>query len=232
MTIIRSRGPLGALALSLVSSPAWPRSSFLRSSATTWCCAGSSGPGLGHRGSGRDRPGPVRRAVDRHRRGSVRGMAGGSRPHARLGRSTLARGRGTNTIEIRDVLVGEVWICGGQSNMEWSVNASSDPARRSRPPIDRRSVSSRRARHGQSAHAGHQCELDGVFPETVGSFTAVGYAFARHLQDELDVPVGLLSINWGGTRIEPWISPDRSGPPNSVEPACSRSRPTSRPSSR
>lgn len=116
---------------------------------------------------------------------------------------------GTNVIEIEDVLVGEVWICGGQSNMEWPVDASSDPkstrANANRPNIRLINAPRRTANTPENdTDAGWRI----CSPRTVGAMTAVGYAFACDLQDELDVPVGLLSINWGGTRIEPWISTD------------------------
>ncbi|MCP4904819.1 MAG: sialate O-acetylesterase, partial [bacterium] len=114
---------------------------------------------------------------------------------------------GSNEIRIKDVLVGEVWICGGQSNMEWTVDQSGDPDRErasaDRPTlrvIEAPQVTSNVLRDDIPA------EWTVCSPETVGGFTAVGYAFGRELQDALDVPVGLLSINWGGTRIEPWIS--------------------------
>lgn len=120
-------------------------------------------------------------------------------------RSLVVEGR--NRIEIGDVLVGEVWVCGGQSNMEWTVDGSSDPgaekATANRPTL----------RLIKAPHVTANRPKDDIAsswtvctPESVGAFTAVGYAFGRHLQDELDVPIGLLSLNWGGTRIEPWIS--------------------------
>lgn len=115
--------------------------------------------------------------------------------------------RGKNRIEIRDVLVGEVWICGGQSNMEWSVAQSSDPAAE-KATAERPTIRLIKAPHVTANQPQDDITASWTVcsPETVGGFTAVGYAFARDLQDELDVPVGLLSINWGGTRIEPWIS--------------------------
>jgi len=114
---------------------------------------------------------------------------------------------GRNRIEIDDVLVGEVWICGGQSNMEWTVDGSDDPA------AEKATANGPTLRLIKAPHVTANRPQDDITaawqvcsPETVGGFTAVGYAFGRHLQDELDVPIGLLSINWGGTRIEPWIS--------------------------
>jgi sialate O-acetylesterase len=116
---------------------------------------------------------------------------------------------GTNTVKVENVLVGEVWICSGQSNMEWpvaaSTNAAAEVAAADRPQI----------RHIKIEHIPADKARDDVTsggwqvttPQTVGGFTAVGYFFARHLQDQLKVPVGLIGSNWGGTRIEPWTPP-------------------------
>ena len=114
---------------------------------------------------------------------------------------------GETRVDIEDVLVGEVWICGGQSNMEWTVDASSDPAE-TRASADRPEIRLINAPRRTSNVAETDIDARWVVcsPKTVGSMTAVGYAFACDLQDALDVPIGLLSINWGGTRIEPWIS--------------------------
>lgn len=117
--------------------------------------------------------------------------------------------RGKNTVSLSDVLVGEVWLCSGQSNMEWSV-AQSD-----RPQEEIAAGNHPRIRHIKIPHRpSMQPEKDvpsdgwkAATPQTVGSFTAVGYFFARNLQKELDVPIGLIGSNWGGTRIEPWIPP-------------------------
>ena len=115
--------------------------------------------------------------------------------------------RGSNEIQIDDVLVGEVWICGGQSNMEWTINGSTDPARE-RADANRPTLRLIKAPHVTSNEEAENIDASWTIctPESVGGFTAVGFTFGRDLQDALDVPVGLLSINWGGTRIEPWIS--------------------------
>jgi sialate O-acetylesterase len=117
--------------------------------------------------------------------------------------------QGTNTVTVQNVLVGEVWLCSGQSNMEWTVQRSANPeeeiAAGDHPAI----------RHIKIGRAPMDTPQDDVpadgwrvcSPETVANFTAVGYYFARHLNQELGVPVGLIGSNWGGTRIEPWTPP-------------------------
>ena len=114
---------------------------------------------------------------------------------------------GMNEIRIKDVLVGEVWICGGQSNMEWTVDQSDRPELE-RADANRDGLRVLKAPRTTSHVPREDLPAKWVVcsPETVGGFTAVGYTFGRDLQDALDVPVGLLSLNWGGTRIEPWIS--------------------------
>ncbi len=117
---------------------------------------------------------------------------------------------GNNTIELKDVLVGEVWICSGQSNMEWRlntvINAKEEVAAATNPMIRLYNVPG----HLTSPvplekNPGTWTECN---PQTAAGFSAVGYFFGRRLQKELDVPIGLVGSNWGGTRIEPWTSPD------------------------
>ena len=114
--------------------------------------------------------------------------------------------KGSNEIKLEDVLVGEVWLCSGQSNMEWTVsrsaNAKEEIANAKHPLI----------RHVKVPHKLSLTPQDDVqtggwqvcSPSTVANFTAVGYYFARHLHKEIKVPIGLIGSNWGGTRIEPW----------------------------
>ena len=115
---------------------------------------------------------------------------------------------GENTVAFKDVLVGEVWICGGQSNMEMVVNgcrnAAEEKAAATNPLI--RHIKVTRVSSAESL-ADITGQWTACSPETVGNFTAVGYFFARELAKELDVPVGLIGSNWGGTRIEPWTPP-------------------------
>ena len=117
--------------------------------------------------------------------------------------------KGSTVVELKDVLVGEVWLCSGQSNMEWTVarstNAKEEIANAKHPLIRHIKIP-----HRPSAKPESDVKAGGwqpCTPAVVGNFTAVGYYFARNLQDELEVPIGLIGSNWGGTRIEPWIPP-------------------------
>ena len=117
--------------------------------------------------------------------------------------------KGSNEIKLEDVLVGEVWLCSGQSNMEWTVsrsaNAKEEIAKGKHPLIRHVKVP-----HRPSDKPENDVKTGGwqlCSPSTVANFTAVGYYFARHLQQEIKVPIGLIGSNWGGTRIEPWVPP-------------------------
>ncbi|NBR85775.1 MAG: sialate O-acetylesterase [Proteobacteria bacterium] len=117
---------------------------------------------------------------------------------------------GKNKVEFDDVLVGEVWFCSGQSNMEWNVASSKDKDK------EIAAANNPRIRHFKVPHVTAvepQTEVKTVggwqatTPATVGNFTAVGYFFAREIEKAMDVPIGLIGCNWGGTRIEPWTPP-------------------------
>ncbi len=117
--------------------------------------------------------------------------------------------KGKNTVTLEDVLVGEVWICSGQSNMQWDVQASND--------ADLESLAARfpRIRFISVPQVGTQepqKDFDGKWevctPETVRNFSAVGYFFGRQLHKTLDVPVGLIDNAWGGSACEAWIRRD------------------------
>ena len=118
--------------------------------------------------------------------------------------------QGSNTVEVKQVLVGEVWICSGQSNMEWSVanslNAKEEIAGADHPMIHLFNVPG----HTTSDKPKDKCpgQWEVCSPQSVRGFSAVGYFFGRRLSQELKVPIGLVGSNWGGTRIEPWVSLD------------------------
>lgn len=117
---------------------------------------------------------------------------------------------GSVTVTVKDVLIGEVWLCSGQSNMEWTVALSDNPqeeiAAANFPLIRHIKVPHIPAdKPQQNVAAGGWTVCS---PSTVANYTAVGYFFARKLHKDLDgVPIGLIGSNWGGTRIEPWIPP-------------------------
>jgi sialate O-acetylesterase len=120
--------------------------------------------------------------------------------------------KGKNTVEFKNVAVGEVWVCSGQSNMEWSVNAGETPdkvkAAAENPNLRLFTVKKRTsiAPITDQNDLGHFTKWDVSGPDTVGGFSAVGYHFGQKLQKELGVPVGLIHSSWGGTPAEAWTS--------------------------
>jgi len=115
---------------------------------------------------------------------------------------------GKNTLRLTDILVGEVWVCSGQSNMEWSLNratnAKQEIAEAKYPRIRMFQVPKRPSGQPQfTVPASWQA----CAPNTAQGFSAVGYFFGRKLHKDLKVPVGLINTSWGGTRIEPWTPP-------------------------
>lgn len=114
--------------------------------------------------------------------------------------------QGSNRIELQDVLVGDVWLCGGQSNMEWALAACD-----SQPDIQ--AADFPLIRHFAVAHnfaATTQSDVNGNWqlctPQNVPGFSAVGFYFARKVHQETGVPIGLLRSCVGGTNIECWMS--------------------------
>ncbi|MFO0904655.1 MAG: sialate O-acetylesterase [Pirellulales bacterium] len=117
--------------------------------------------------------------------------------------------KGKNEVKLTDVLIGEVWIASGQSNMEWPVAASTNPAEEAKngdhPQIRMIKVAHNPAEKPVDDIKG---EWQIATPQSVPQFSAVGYFFARHLQQELKVPVGIINSSWGGTICEAWTSRD------------------------
>lgn len=114
---------------------------------------------------------------------------------------------GKNSITLTDVLIGEVWVGSGQSNMQWTV-AASDNAEQEIAAADFPRI--RLFTVARKAAAEPQEDVEGVWttatPETVKNFSAVAYFFGRELHKELDVPVGMINTSWGGTIVEAWTS--------------------------
>lgn len=116
----------------------------------------------------------------------------------------------TNTITLKDILIGDVWLGSGQSNMEWilenTTNAQTEIAAANFPRLRLFTVAKGMSFKPKDDIA--QGQWQQCTPQTVRNFSAVAYYFGKKLQEELDVPIGLISSSWGGTRIEPWISWD------------------------
>jgi sialate O-acetylesterase len=129
--------------------------------------------------------------------------AGG--PHALQLRST----QDATVLSVADVLIGDVWLCAGQSNMEWPLSRSAggalEVAQASQPMIRHLKPPHRAALRPQ-ADVG-PAAWQTVVPGGAGEFSAAGYYFARRLQRDLGVPIGLVNLAWGGTHIETWTSP-------------------------
>ncbi|HAQ38692.1 MAG TPA: hypothetical protein DCQ58_09310 [Saprospirales bacterium] len=113
-----------------------------------------------------------------------------------------------NVIQIKNVLVGEVWLCSGQSNMEWTVrqsmNAQEVIQNADNPMI--RHIKVDRTISSIPVKDITETEWQVCESSTVGSFTGVGYFFAKVLYEKLKVPVGIINSSWGGSNIETWIS--------------------------
>lgn len=113
--------------------------------------------------------------------------------------------RGHATLKLRDVLVGEVWVCSGQSNMAWPLRAAKDAkaeiAAADHPRIRLFSVPRRPA---LEARDDVEARWAPCSPGSVPTFSAVAYYFGRELHDVLKVPIGLVHTSWGGTPAEAW----------------------------
>ncbi|MCP4092130.1 MAG: sulfatase-like hydrolase/transferase [Planctomycetes bacterium] len=120
----------------------------------------------------------------------------------------------SQSIELNDILFGEVWVCGGQSNMEWTLGPGvgqgiadweNEAANANYPNI----------RLFDVPHQIANSEMDDASAkwkyattESATTFSAVGFLYGRRLHEELNVPIGLISCNWGGTVAETWMSKD------------------------
>ncbi|KAF1684628.1 9-O-acetylesterase [Pseudoxanthomonas broegbernensis] len=127
--------------------------------------------------------------------------------HAAGGPYALTVRAGDEERRIDDVLVGEVWLASGQSNMEWpvaqSLHAQEDIAGAGDARLRHFKVPKSWAEAPRAQLEGGQWQA--AAPGTVGEFSAIGYAFARELRQVLGVPVGIIDSTWGGSSIEAWM---------------------------
>lgn len=117
---------------------------------------------------------------------------------------------GKNRVARKDILVGEVWLCSGQSNMEWPLGMTNDGdlevAAANHPDIRIVRV---KEPGSQTPVEDFKGEWKVCTPKDIPGFSAVGYYFGRELHNQLGVPIGLIDDSWGGSACEAWIRRDR-----------------------
>ncbi|EMI22448.1 sialic acid-specific 9-O-acetylesterase, partial [Rhodopirellula maiorica SM1] len=128
-------------------------------------------------------------------------------------------------VELTDVLVGEVWLASGQSNMEWEMqmkaDSKADIPNSTHPNLRLFAVPLTTALTPQDDVEANWTRSS---PQTSASFSAIGYYFGLRLHEELGVPVGMIQSAWGGTRIEPWTSVDGFGAVSALHSEADRIR--------
>ncbi|MEI7911084.1 MAG: sialate O-acetylesterase [Verrucomicrobiota bacterium] len=138
-------------------------------------------------------------------------------PAVKVGANLELTVQGNNTLTLRNVLVGDIWVCSGQSNMAMALKpclgAADDIKAADLPEI--RHIKVRNVKSGQpeldtpTATPWQVCS-----PETAPGFTAVGFYFAREIHHRTGVPIGIIDTNWGGTKIEPWTVGEEPAAPD------------------
>ena len=127
--------------------------------------------------------------------------------------------KGTNTLTVQDVLIGEVWLGSGQSNMAMNVTRARDfekeKAAATLPQIRMFTVGGNAVEKPQDTVIGSWVVCS---PETVGGFSATAYFFGREIHQKLNVPVGLINSSVGGTPIDAWISPEAQHDSQELKP--------------
>jgi sialate O-acetylesterase len=120
----------------------------------------------------------------------------------------VVRGASGPPVTVKDILVGEVWVASGQSNMEWALSQTLSPTpeilRANHPGLRLFRVPRRTSERPQEDV---EAKWTPCTPEFAGPFSAVAYYFGLELHQKLGVPVGLIESAWGGTMIEPWTPP-------------------------
>jgi sialate O-acetylesterase len=121
-----------------------------------------------------------------------------------------------NSIVLRNILIGEVWLASGQSNMEYSMNNHQQYSKPKRGDANYQSKAFRKANSPliRTLHVKRRLDADTLpslgwttlSQKTLAPVSAVAYFFAKTLTDNLDVPVGIISTSWGGTEIETWMT--------------------------
>lgn len=117
---------------------------------------------------------------------------------------------GKNTVTLKNVIVGDIWLCSGQSNMEWGLGSCLDAAEDIKG-ANFPSIRQIKFNHVKSGAGESDAPVGGwqvCSPQTAGGMTGVGFYFAHEIFAKTGVPIGILDDNWGGTAIEPWVAPE------------------------
>ncbi|MFM2393429.1 MAG: hypothetical protein RLZZ546_1411 [Bacteroidota bacterium] len=120
---------------------------------------------------------------------------------------------GYNKLQFNNIMIGEVWLVSGQSNMEWSINnginkGEEEALKANHPNIRMFNTYTKSSATSESNALG---KWEVCQPSTVRNFSAIGYFFARKLNQSLNIPIGIINSTWGGTPAEAWT------PANAIE---------------
>ncbi|GAB1416821.1 sialate O-acetylesterase [Paludibacter sp.] len=115
-----------------------------------------------------------------------------------------------NIKKLENVMIGEVWLCSGQSNMEWRVKNDIKDMHKEIAEANYPNIRMIKIQNQTSFRPEYDCKVEGngwlvCSPENVGEFSAVGYFFGREIYKSQNVPVGLINSSWGGTLAEVWV---------------------------
>ena len=118
--------------------------------------------------------------------------------------------KGTNEIILEDVMIGEVWVCSGQSNMEWSADQGLQQSKEEAPLATNKKIRFFYVPKSTSSTPQDDVRAKWVVcnPEDMLHFSAIGYFFGKQINQSTSYPVGLINSNWGGTPAEVWTPSD------------------------
>ena len=135
---------------------------------------------------------------------------------------------GENKILLENILIGEVWVCSGQSNMEWSYSQGIKSVKEDFAQLNKLNIRLLKVPKTTSNSPQDDCEASWAVCDsnTLKIFSAVGYYFGKKLNQELNVPIGLISSNWGGTPAEVWTPADLIENNTTLKDAAKKNQPT------
>jgi|WetSurMetagenome_2_1015567.scaffolds.fasta_scaffold09092_2 sialate O-acetylesterase len=119
--------------------------------------------------------------------------------------------KSNDEVVLKNIMAGEVWICSGQSNMEWSADSKINNAVEEVKNANYPNIRFFHVKKMGSDAPQNNCfaAWEECTPVTMRSFSAIGYFFGRHLHQNLNIPVGIIEVAWGGTPAEVWVKADR-----------------------